>query len=70
MKSNLTGRATSAKSSSRAISGVQQQPDSKQKPQPLDQNSKILFSNSLHYKIVKEEESKDLEKRVRKESIS
>ena len=59
MKINLTGvKPASSPQTNRTL-----QQSQAQKARPLDQNSKILFSNSLHYKIVKVDESK-LESRV------
>ena len=60
MKINLTGlKQSNTRPSSAALSS---QKDAKAKP--LDQNSKILFSNSLHYKVVLEEERAAREKKI------
>ncbi len=58
MKINLTGvnRGNTAASAhtNRTSHGIN---DSPSKAKPLDQNSKILFSNSLYYKSILEEPS-------------
>ncbi len=56
MKINLTGvnnnKNTTSNTTLRTMHGLG---DSPSKAKPLDQNSKILFSNSLYYKSVLEE---------------
>ena len=55
MKINLTGlkQSTSRPASAQLPAGLG---EAASKAKPLDQNSKILHSNSLHYKVVFEEE--------------
>ena len=63
MKINLTGVKPT---STRPIS-AQLPPsisDAASKAKPLDQNSKILFSNSLHYKVIFEEERAARERKI------
>ena len=57
MKINLTGvnnrKNTTSNTTLRTHTGLN---DSPSKAKPLDKNSKILFSNSLYYKSVFEEQ--------------
>ena len=65
MKINLTGvkSTTSSPLKNAARPATAAAADAKAKP--LDQNSKILFSNSLHYKVIMEGDTKrDIEQRV------
>lgn len=64
MKINLTGlkSGSSARPASAQLpSGLS---EAANKAKPLDQNSKILFSNSLHYKVVFEEERAARERKI------
>lgn len=67
MKINLTG-VKPAKSTSSIGPPSAHLPanihDSPNKAKPLDQNSKIMFSNSLHYKVVLEEERANIERKI------
>ncbi len=61
MKINLTGLKSNKSSSSLQPSNIH---DSPNKAKPLDQNSKILMSNSLHYKVILEEERAKIERKM------
>lgn len=60
MKLNLTG-VKRPSSAAQIPSGLS---DSQAKAKPLDQNSKILNSNSLHYKVIFEEERAARERKI------
>jgi len=62
MKINLTGLKPSSRPASAQLpQGVN---DAASRAKPLDQNSKILFSNSLHYKVILEEERAARERKI------
>jgi hypothetical protein len=60
MKLNLTG-VKRPSSAAQLPSGLG---DSQAKAKPLDQNSKILHSNSLNYKVIFEEERAARERKI------
>jgi hypothetical protein len=66
MKINLTGIKKSGTNSSRPASALlpSSLESAASKAKPLDQNSKIMFSNSLHYKVVFEEERAARERKI------
>ncbi len=70
MKINLTGvqnnRGSTSGLTNRTSHGVN---DSPSKAKPLDQNSKILFSNSLYYKSVLEEPSQHIKGATHREEL-
>ena len=64
MKINLTGLKSGTRPSSAQLPSGLTGDSHGAKAKPLDQNSKILFSNSLHYKVIFEEERALRERKI------